>query len=170
MMKSRSNWKLFENCYSTHVEPVYRYLYVRLGSKQEAEDVTSEVFLKALEHFDTYDTEKPFAPWIFTIARHELLHWIQKKKPTVSLDDIVEIKAPFDLVLEAQEKFDFEEVRKGLILLDEDKRTMVEMKYMMGYSYKEIGDMLGKEENAVKVATFRALAEIRKNLSYDSRG
>jgi RNA polymerase sigma-70 factor (ECF subfamily) len=157
----KRNWKIFENYYREFVRPVYRYIAVRVKDQAEAEDLVSEIFLKTLEHFDDFDQTRPFSHWIFTIAHNHLIGYFRKHHPTVRLEDIAELQNPYDLEKEAGDHQDFEQVTAGLSLMSPEKKQMVEMKYILGYSYKEIGEVLGKTEDNVKVSTFRAIEELR---------
>jgi len=145
-----------------------------------AEDLVSEIFIKALKNFDDYEEEKSKSAWIFTIARNHLTnHWRDTgKRVEISLEAIdgenhfeiesqAEIKT--DLLADGFEQFikkDTErELWQALNKLSEDERQLVTLKYLSGYSYKEIGEMLKMSDGAAKVAAYRAMKKLKKYVS-----
>src|SRR3990170_3288855 len=82
----------FETFYRANVDRIYRYLFFRVGGNREvAEDLVSDVFMKALEHFETYDPAISKSAWIYRIAHNRLVNHFRDQKPTTDIDDI----APF---------------------------------------------------------------------------
>jgi RNA polymerase sigma-70 factor, ECF subfamily len=161
-------WQQFETYYVQYIGPVYRYIALRVQNSAEAEDLVSDIFMKALEHFDEFDESRPFSNWIFTIAHNHLITHLQRRKSTVHLDDIAELQNPYNLEKEFIDHQAFEQIKQTMQKLDPEKQQMIEWKYLLGYSYQEIGTILGKSENSVKVATFRAMEELKKNLPLSS--
>lgn len=78
----------FAALYRRYLTPVYRYLLIRLGNPQEAEDITSRVFTEALEGLinQRYRENGKFAAWLFTIARRRLID-LYRQRPAVSLEE-----------------------------------------------------------------------------------
>ncbi|MEK7211925.1 MAG: RNA polymerase sigma factor, partial [Patescibacteria group bacterium] len=63
--------ELFQQYYREFLPKIYRFVFFRVGGKREtAEDLTSEIFIKALDNFDSFDEAKPFSPWIYQIAKN----------------------------------------------------------------------------------------------------
>ena len=81
--------KHFPEFYRLNMKRVYRFLFYRVGgSKETAEDLTQDVFLKAFGAFEKYDPEISKSSWIFTIARNHLINHIAKQRPGVVLQGI----------------------------------------------------------------------------------
>src|SRR4051794_4359481 len=82
----------FEEIFSRYADPIYRYLYGHVGNREDAEDLTSDVFLKAAKQLDRQRSEASIASWLFTVARTSLAdHWRRYYQraalfPPVSLD------------------------------------------------------------------------------------
>lgn len=168
----------FEQFYNIHFDKIYRFVFFRVGGNKElAEDLVSEIFIKALKNFGNYDAEKSKSAWIFTIARNHLAnHWRDtSKRVEISLEAIdetahieIESKAEIgtDFLAEGFEQFvkkDAErELWQALNKLSDDERQLVTLKHLSGYSYKEIGEMLKMSEGAAKVAAYRAMKELKK--------
>lgn len=155
----------FRHFYDQHFDRVYRFVFFRVSNNVDvAEDLTSEIFMKALGAFAHYDPKRSQKAWIMTIARnHVINHW-RDRKEHVDVDEIAfslkgedgreeEVKNDDQrLLLQAMEK-----------LPPKDKR-LVEMKYLLGYRYKEMGKELSKTSGAVRVETHRAMKKLKKIL------
>lgn len=148
---------------------IFRYVYSKVGDRELAEDLVSEISIKALEHFDSYDESKPFGGWFYGIARNHVIDHYKKykKQQHASLDELENLMPdksnPAD---DAERSMSVERLRSALAKLTEEKKELVTLRYLAGYSYKEIGEMFGKEENTVKVATHRAVSELKKMLQF----
>lgn len=160
----------FQKLYEEHMPKLYRYVYSRSGlDSAVAEDLTSEIFLKALEHFDGYKPDFPFGAWLFGIARNHLIDHYKKtaKKKTTSLDEIENILPSKENIPEKAESTLWNErLQAALKQLPPEKQELVTLRYVSGYSYAEMAQILGKEENAVKVATFRITQHLKEQLSF----
>src|SRR5512143_2325725 len=77
----------FARLYDIYVQPVYRYLYSRVGTMHDAEDLTSQTFLAALEHLPRYRERGHFAAWLFRIARSKVLDHFRRNRFELSLED-----------------------------------------------------------------------------------
>lgn len=163
---------LFEKMYSTQIDKVYRFVFFRVGNNREiAEDLTSEIFLRALEYFDSYDSTKSQSAWLMTIAKNCLVDHYKKQKHNVSLEATIEDDEDFNkvdhlLFSTAKENFTkaglMFEITENLAVLSENDREIVTFHYIYGYSYLEIAQMREMSETAVKVAAYRALKKIAK--------
>ncbi|MBI5731956.1 MAG: RNA polymerase sigma factor [Candidatus Magasanikbacteria bacterium] len=171
------NKKDFLKFYDRHFDKIYRFVFFRVGGRKEvAEDLTSEIFLKALRHFEDYDPALSGGAWIFTIARNHLYNYLRDsgRRFQVSVEEITDDwRLEFSLQetgggpttegLENLFKKDAErEVASLLAKLSSEKRQIVTLKHLLGYSFKEIGEILGMKEGTVKVAAHRALKELRQ--------
>jgi RNA polymerase sigma-70 factor, ECF subfamily len=77
----------FARLYDLYVERIYRYVFFRVSDDQSAEDITSEVILKAWENLDRYRrNDKPFIAWLYSIAHHALIDQYRAARPSVALD------------------------------------------------------------------------------------
>src|SRR5512143_3288299 len=77
----------FAELYRQYFKPVYRYLYLKTGSPAEAEDLTSQVFLSALEGLPRYRHQGHFSAWLFSLARRKAADYYRSRKPQASLDE-----------------------------------------------------------------------------------
>ncbi|MEK7064997.1 MAG: RNA polymerase sigma factor, partial [Patescibacteria group bacterium] len=134
--------------------------------------LVSEIFMKALEHFESYDQKISVSAWLYTIAKNHIANYWRDKKNVESLPELDVSDDEDGVGLEdkwfntAMEKFkqagDKSMVYDVLSKLDFEDRQIVTFHYLFGYNYSEIGQMLNKNETAVKVAAHRALKKLRK--------
>lgn len=152
----------FQAFYQSHVDRVYRYLYFRLGGKREvAEDLTSEIFMNALKHFASYDPAKSTSAWIMTIARNRLANYWRDLKQNADVDELAPLLIGTDgrqEMIATELGFNMKEL---LSQLDPKDRQLIEYKYLLGYNYKEMGELLNRSAGALKVETHRVMKKLR---------
>lgn len=150
-----------EQVFTRYVDPVHRFLYSRVGNREDAEDLTSEVFLKATKMLDRGRPEASVAQWLFTVARTVLAdHWRRyyRSGTPVPLDESRAVDIPGQA--ESQEPVPakvklVEEVLQGL---SERYRRVLELRFLLGYSIQETARELDISPENVKVIQHRALA------------
>lgn len=148
----------FLDLYDRHFHHVYAYVLRRTGNRAETEDVTSEVFHRALVNLRGYQWRGvPFVAWLYRIAAHELAD----RRRSAAREAVTQ---PPDLETSAP---DFERQVMLFQLVDRlpaDQRRVVEMRFGDGTSIRETAAALGRSEGAVKQLQRRALAKLRVNL------
>ena len=150
----------FETFYTLHLDRVYRFLYFRVGMRRElAEDLTSEVFTKALAHYDRYDPTQSQSAWIMTIARNHLFNYFRDRKEEVDLEEVA-FRIP-DERAPGPDLIDHERLLAALCQLSPEERQLVEMKHLEGYPHQEIAEALGKSPGAVRVELHRAMNKLK---------
>ncbi|HLJ69047.1 MAG TPA: sigma-70 family RNA polymerase sigma factor [Chloroflexota bacterium] len=159
-----------EQIFARYVDPVHRFIYSRVGNREDAEDLTSEVFLKATRMLDSERSEASVAKWLFTVARTVLAdHWRKyyRTGTSVPLDDArlgdMPESAPEPGPTEASTKL----VEEVLTKLPERYRNVLERRFLLGYSIQETADELGISGDNVKVIQHRALAKAVQIVEYD---
>lgn len=155
----------FQNFYNTHIDKVYRYVFFRVSANKElAQDLVSEIFLKALEHFADYNKDISKSAWIFTIAKNHLANYWRDKKLAESIpadeDEFVDtfwLKLATNIFKQEAQRRHLAELLQQLELNDKE---IVTFHYLFGYSYAEIATMKNMTESAVKVAAHRAIKKL----------
>jgi RNA polymerase sigma-70 factor, ECF subfamily len=147
----------FLELYDRHFHRVYVYVLRRTANRTDAEDVTSEVFERALANLGRYEWRGiPFAAWLYRIAAHELA---DRRKETARLVSVpADVVAP-DADLEGHIAL-FELVDR----LPDDQRRVIELRFGEGRSVRDVADALGRSEGAVKQLQHRALERLRAHL------
>jgi RNA polymerase sigma-70 factor, ECF subfamily len=151
----------FADLYERYFELVYAYIARRLRDRNEAEDVTAEVFHKALRSLPRFKwTGAPFAAWLFRISANMIADRAQRAARERNVGNDNEVSAihstqPQQADLEQSER------RASLLRqveqLAEDQRQVVIMRFAEEKSIREIAGVLGRSEGAVKQLQFRAL-------------
>lgn len=152
----------FEQFYKANVDRIYRYVFFRVGRNVSvAEDLVSEIFMKALKNFHKFDPNISQSAWIYRIAHNHLANHFRDQKKEVDLEDVQFVLAGEDgrKTFEARE----EEMKlfEALEELSPEDRKLVTMKYLEGYSYKEMAQVIEKQTDALKVATHRAMKKLK---------
>ncbi len=156
----------FARLYDAYVERVYRYVYFRVTDDMLAEDLTSQVFLKAWEHLDRYQQGgSPFLAWLYTIARNQVIDYYRTHKETVPLEDAAHIATETRaLDEEAQGAFNMDALRNALQFLTEEQQQVLILKFIAGLPTKTIAETMDLTEGAVRAVQMRALQMMAKHL------
>lgn len=160
---ARAHPPAFAALYERYVGRVYGYCYLRLGSREAAEDATGEVFAKAYAALPRYH-DLSFAAWIFRIANNAVIDAYRARRPSAPLEAAGDppdpARSPEELAIAGDERA---AVRAALARLPDDQRAAVELGYA-GWSGREIALALGRSPEAVKQLRFRGLNRLRSFL------
>jgi RNA polymerase sigma-70 factor (ECF subfamily) len=161
--RAKSKREDFTPLYRRYVGPVYRYCYYRLGSREDAEDATSQVFTQALAGIAGCRDES-FRSWLFAIAHNVVTDRYRARRPHESLSDAEEIidpaSSPETMAISIA---DADAVLALLGTLVDDQRRVLELRFV-GLTDVEIGSVLGRSPGAVRSIQFRAVARLRSLL------
>ena len=153
----------FAELYELNFERVYAYVARRVHERAAAEDLTSEVFHKALANLPRFKWRgAPFAAWLFKIAFNVIADRSKRSaKETAGLDEVV--ATTLEMNLDAVER----QARLSCLVgtLPEDQRRVIALRFAEEKSIREIADQLGRSEGAVKQLQFRGLQNLRAQLS-----
>jgi RNA polymerase sigma-70 factor (ECF subfamily) len=156
----------FTRIYDLHFDKIYRYIYVKVHSQAEAEDLTQDVFIKAYEGINSYKwRDLPFTAWLFKIAHNRVIDYVRKssKEKKASLDEAGAI-ASGDPVYMTEQNFEVYQLKNALEKLPDAQREVATMRFIAELSIAEVAKALGKSEGTVKALQFNAVASLRKLL------
>jgi RNA polymerase sigma-70 factor (ECF subfamily) len=162
MQTARTNPALFAPIYEHYFPRIYGYCLRRLGTLQEAEDLTSHVFIRALQNLKSYRGGRVSA-WLFRIARNAVINHYRSSRPQVSLDVIEwelpdSCSGPGERLIEAEE---WQALRELIDGLPEDQRDLLALKLTGELTSEEIGEVVGKSAGAVRVELHRIIKGLR---------
>lgn len=159
--------KKFSKIYDQNIEQIYRYIYLKIGSKETAEDLCSETFLRSWEFFQTQETkiENPRA-FLYQVARNLIVdHYRKNSQYKIVTAENIQMSDPnTDIEKDVLVRSDIEKVRQALSYLKEDYQDVIVWHYLDEFSIKEVAEMMEKTEGAVRVILHRALKALRKKL------
>ena len=167
----RGDPKAFDGLYLLYADRVFRYLMVRTGSAELAEEVTAQVFLRLLQKIGLYriapqDNVAIFSAWLYRLAHNRLVDLLRKQYRTaaVSLDHAQMVEDSSPLLQTVEERIDFEVIMGKLNLLNEQQRTVLVLRFVDDYSIAETAEIMQKNEGAVKALQHRALENLRRHM------
>jgi RNA polymerase sigma-70 factor (ECF subfamily) len=160
----------FGELYETLVDPIYRYIFFRVSDGSAAEDLTSQVFLKAWEHLPRYRPESvPILAWFYTIAHNTVIDFYRVRRPTDALDEVESISSRDPQPDESCEmRLESEALRCALQRLTAEQREVIVMRLIDGMGTQEIAARLGKRPGAVRAAQMRGLQALARLLSEEA--
>ena len=141
---------------------LFNVAFRMLGNVQDAEDVTQTVFLNAFHKLRTYDPRYKFFSWIYRMTVNESLNMLKRRKPTVTLEDDLDILAPGAAADRAEAE---DRVGSALMGLKPDDRAVVVLRHFVSFSYEEIAAVLEIPVQTVKSRLFTARERLRLALA-----
>jgi RNA polymerase sigma-70 factor (ECF subfamily) len=152
----------FTELYQRHVQRVYAYHLARTGGVPEAQDLTSQTFMAALEAIGRYRGSGAFAAWLFGIARNKLADYYRSRKPALPLDEVIELPNPQPSLEEStNHRLQLSQIANALHTLTPDRAEALTLRIFGGLSAAETARLMGKTEPAVKMLVHRALQDLK---------
>ncbi|MBI3589070.1 MAG: sigma-70 family RNA polymerase sigma factor [Candidatus Liptonbacteria bacterium] len=153
--------------YDFYQPKIYRFVLIKVGRREEAEDLTHQVFLSAWQNVSHYkDLGFPFSSWLYRIAKNQVVDYYRTSKATMAIEEVdpnyfaVPASAQFGL----DDSLRLEQVRLAIQTLDQDYQDVVVMRFVEDLSIKETAAAIGKSEGAVKLIQHRAIKKLKEGL------
>ena len=161
-----TNVNAFAELYRLHVTRVYRYHMAHIGNVKDAEDLTSQTFIAALESLKSFRGSGSFAAWVMGIASKKRLMYFRGRKPEFSLDEALHYPSPsLPTDKAATQRLELESVARALKQIAPDRAEAIILAYFGGLSNLETSRVLNKSEAAVKMLISRGLQDLRERTS-----
>jgi RNA polymerase sigma-70 factor (ECF subfamily) len=155
--------------YEENFDKIYRYIVLKIGDRTEAEDMTQQVFLNALQSISSYKWKgMPFTSWLYRIAHNQVVDYFRKKSKhvTVPLDESLPIPAADgDPKYEVERKLEMETIVMATKKLTQAQQEVISLRFASELSIAEVAGVMGKSEGAVKALQHSAIAALRKVLA-----
>jgi RNA polymerase sigma-70 factor, ECF subfamily len=161
------NQAAFTQIYDIFFDKIFRYVYFRVRKQAEAEDITQEVFIKALRAIASYKMGKtPFASWLFSIAHNQVIDFVRKNNryQSTSLDEAATVIGTEDPVIETEQKFESEELSFAVSQLSPAQQEVISLRFIAGLPIADVARIANKREGTVKALQFNATLSLRKLL------
>lgn len=157
----------FDALVDRHAQRVYSFCLRATGSAQDAEDLTQATFLAAYESLGNYNTERPFAPWLFGIASNQCRMWHRRSRRAVEAHgrSLEVVRDPLPTPESAYEHAEAAEtVRRVLAGMPDTYRNAVTLRCLEGMSTREIAEALGLSLEAAAKRLARGMRMVRERL------
>lgn len=159
----------FGPLYELYVDRIYRFAYRRVGTHHEAEDITAQTFQQALQALPAYEWRGlPFGAWLFRIAGNIINRRGRTSGREVAVEDVTVFSGyeetdddPADLAWRSEEAGELADKIKRL---PPDQQRVLVLKFSHGMKNREIGDLMGRSEGAIKQLVHRALVSLRASI------
>ncbi len=170
----RGESSAFGSLYDEYQPRIYRFIYLKVGHREEAEDLTHQVFLNAWKNVKNYRFQGfPFSSWLYQIARNQVIDHYRTKKTAFTLDDNrdnEEENSNGDNFLTEDNNFNLDirseiaAVQEAIKKLIPEQQDVIIMRFVEEMPHREIAASLNKPESTVRVLQHRAIANLRKTL------
>lgn len=158
----------FAELYDAYIQKIYRFVFFKLRNKEEAEDTTSDTFLKAWQYLIQGSEKKiqSFSGLIYQIARNKIVDIYRKRSQTIlhPLDEAEEMVADATLAEKISIQIDAEKLVSHIQQLKQEYQEVLLLRYMEDLSIGEIATILGKGKTAIRVTVFRAIKVLRTKI------
>jgi RNA polymerase sigma-70 factor (ECF subfamily) len=169
---TKGDKQAFGVLYDKYAGRIYNYIYYRTGSNQDAEDLTSRVFFRAMRHITNYtDRGVPFSAWLYRIAHNLVANWHRdsSRRQEVELEDGYRASKGDEYPEIALEESEEQNALLGLIRrLPEERQQLLILKFVEHMSNADIGLIMDRTEGAIKSLYHRTLLSLREEISKDS--
>ena len=166
----------FEELYHRYVRKIYNLVYRMVGTAQEAEEVTQEVFYQAYKNLSSFQGRSRFYTWLIRIATNVSLQYVKRQarhKKDTPFDDVLESQLPSGGISgsnpekEAESRALYRALDKAVNRLPPNQRAVIILGPIQGHSYEEMAQILGTNEEVIKGRLHRARENIREILKED---
>lgn len=155
----------FGELFDLFLTPIYRFVYFRVDTVEDAEDLTEDVFLKAWENLESFQKRKniPFSAWLFQIAKNRVTDYYRQKRDIIEIpDDEPDKNAESEIIRYAEKDFQRDKLLSALQEIPALQADAVSLKYFSDLSNQEIATVLKKSEGAVRILLSRGLKKLRE--------
>lgn len=150
--------------YEDNFDRIYRYIVLKIGDRNEAEDMTQQVFLNAIKAIPGYKSKgMPFSSWLYRIAHNQVVDYFRKKskRQFVPLDERME-SGNEDPEQFAVRKMQVEELSQATKQLTKAQQEVISLRFAGELSIAEVAKMMGKSIGAIKALQHSAIVALRK--------
>lgn len=152
----------FAELYDQYADPIFRFIFHKTFDRELAEDLTGDVFLRAMEKIDSFNADRgKFSTWLYTIARNRITdHWRSHREHS-DVDDVWDLASLDDVADAANKKLMGEQLHAAMQKLSPDAREILTLRFWQDLSWQQVADITEKSESAVKMSASRSIKSLR---------
>lgn len=155
----------FRQLYNRYVDKALRVATAMTRNKELAKDAVQETFIRVYKNIDRYDLSKPFDPWFYKILTNECNRLLQKESKTTPFD-LSELDYDSEHL---EEVVDYSDLYQAIQALKDIYRIPIILKYLKGFSEKEIAEILELKQNTVKTRLYQGRDKLKQVLEFLKR-
>lgn len=167
-VRAKRDASAFATIYDRYLDRIYRYVRYRTSDPRDAEDLTSEIFVRALRAIGRYAPSAPFYAWIYRIARNAVIDHHRSKRDDLPLAGVVDAADPHPVIDPEDHAIAGdrrEQLARALAHLADEQQEVIVLRFIEGLSPEECGLVVGKRPASVRDLQFRALRALRRHIS-----
>jgi len=161
-----------EELYLIHFDRIYSYLHMTVGNKHDAEDLTTQTFLKMLESIGKFRWQSaPFSAWLFRIAHNlSMDHFRSRRRwqPEEEVPEPIGSEEP-SAELAAMQSIGRQSMLELIERLSPEQQQVLTLKFVFNFANADVAKILDKTEGAIKSLQHRALASLQKQLAHEQQ-
>src|ERR1700716_4165195 len=157
-----------EELYLIHFDRIYSYLHVSVGNKHDAEDLTTQTFLKMLESINRFRWQSaPFSAWLFRIAHNLAMDHFRARRRWQPEEEVPEVPGSEEpsAELEAMQSIGRQSIVEVIERLSPEQQQVLTLKFVFNFANSDVATILEKTEGAIKSLQHRALVSLQKQLA-----
>jgi len=161
-----------EELYLIHFDRIYSYLHVSVGNRHDAEDLTTQTFLKMLEKINKFRWQSaPFSAWLFRIAHNLAMDHFRAGRRWQPEEDVPEPPGEEQpsAELEAMQSLGRQSMLELIERLSPEQQQVLTLKFVFNFPNGDVATILDKTEGAIKSLQHRALASLQKQIAQDTK-
>lgn len=151
--------------YDKYQPQIYRFIYLKVSHREEAEDLCHQVFLKTWQNIAEYKFQGfPFSSWLYRVARNQVIDYYRIKKNNISIENeaVLELNTENLTSKIIDQNLDIEKIKKAINNLNPAQQDVLILRFIESFSVKETASILKKTEIAIKLLQHRAIKNLRK--------
>src|SRR4051795_13069702 len=161
-----------EALYLLHFDRIYSYLHMSVGNKHDAEDLTTQTFLKMLESIGRFRWQSaPFSAWLFRIAHNLAMDHFRARRRWQPEEEVPEPPGSEEpsAELEAMQSIGRQSMMELIERLSPEQQQVLTLKFVFNFPNADVATILGKTEGAIKSLQHRALGSLQKQVSQEQQ-
>jgi RNA polymerase sigma-70 factor (ECF subfamily) len=170
-LAQRGERDALEELYLIHFDRIYSYLHVSVGNRHDAEDLTTQTFLKMLESIGKFRWQSaPFSAWLFRIAHNLAMDHFRARRRWQPEEEVPEPPGDAEpsAELQAMKSIGRESMLQMIEKLSPEQQQVLTLKFVFSFTNADVATILGKTEGAIKSLQHRALVSLEKQVTQPS--